>query len=104
MLILTAQNVTGDGKLEKDGLADYDVWIGVNHHQIWSGRVEGHVRSERAESLLRKIADALEHQVSGPSKPSPVDEAIVRVMEKPTCPKCGSPKLSCINNGCTWSV
>lgn len=64
MLIVTALNVTGkDGKpklARKDGTADYDVWIGVNHHQIWSGNVTGHVRDEGAAKLLRLIADKME--------------------------------------------
>ena len=31
MLIVTAHNVTGDGKFtHADGTADYDVWVGIN--------------------------------------------------------------------------
>jgi hypothetical protein len=103
MLILTAGNVTGNGELEKDGKANYTVWVGINHHQIWAGPVNDHVRSSGAAQLLRKIADAMDSQEDGPSIPSPVDEAIVRVLASPSCPKCGSQKLRC-KNGCTWTI
>ncbi len=60
MLIITARNVTGDGDLEKNGLANYTVWVGVNHRQIWAGPVYGHTRINGAAALLRKIADAMD--------------------------------------------
>lgn len=70
MLIVTATNVTHarakSGKCgqpvlaHKDGTADYDVWVGINHHRIWSGEVNGHVRDAGAEVLLRAIADKME--------------------------------------------
>jgi hypothetical protein len=103
MLILTAGNVTGPGQLEKEGLANYVVWVGINHHQIWSGGVENHIRAKGAAELLRKIADAMDNQPNGPSILSPVDEAIIRVMRHPECPKCGSQKLHC-EKGCTWEI
>src|SRR5882672_5268803 len=104
MLILTAGNVTGPGQLEKEGLANYIVWIGVNNRQIWAGPVNEHIRAEGASKLLRKIADAMDNNRSEPSKPSPVEEAIVRMIKSPACPKCGSQKLSCHQNGCTWEI
>jgi hypothetical protein len=81
MLILTAGNVTGDGQLEKDGLADYTVWVGVNYRQIWSGPVKGHVRTNGAAELLRRIADHMDGYVSEPSKASPIAEAVERILE-----------------------
>jgi hypothetical protein len=104
MLILTAGNVTGPGQLEKDGLANYTVWIGINHHQIWAGPVGGHVRAAGASALLRRIADAMDSDQSESLKPSPVEEAVVRMIKSPACPKCGSQKLSCHQNGCTWDI
>jgi hypothetical protein len=102
MLLITARNLT-IGNLEVNGLADYDVWVGVNHDQIWAGKVSGHVRADGAQALLRRIADAMELQVSAANRYSPVDEALVRGMKEPRCPKCGSPKLSC-EKGCTWEI
>lgn len=104
MLIITAGNVTGNGELEKDGLANYTVWVGVNHYQIWGGLVNGHIRANGAAELLRKIADAMDANKNFKSSPSPVDEAIIRIRKTPSCPKCGSQKLSCHKNGCTWPI
>lgn len=63
-LILTATNVTFQartGKLaRKNGTADYDVWLGINSHRIWSGKVYGHKRAAGATALLRLIADKIE--------------------------------------------
>jgi hypothetical protein len=59
MLILTAQNVTpGDDRplARPDGTSDYEVWVGVNHHMIWRGSVNGHSRDAGAAALLRLIA------------------------------------------------
>lgn len=107
MLILTACNVTAPGVLaDEKGKSNYDVWVGINHHQIWGGPINGHTRADGAAALLRKIADALDaaYGTVGESKPSPVDEAIIRVMKAPACPRCGSQKLSCRGNGCTWEI
>jgi hypothetical protein len=61
MLIVTAHNVTGDGKLTRaDGTADYDVWVGINQRCIWRGSVNGHVRKAGAGALLRLIAARME--------------------------------------------
>ena len=61
MFILTAHNVTGDGKFSRpDGTADYDVWVGINHHMIRKGSVNGHVRSDGGAKLLRLIADRMD--------------------------------------------
>lgn len=70
MFIVTAENVTSarckPGKLGKailaraDGTADYDVWVGINHHLIWRGSVNGHQRAKGAATLLRLIADKVE--------------------------------------------
>jgi len=62
MLIVTAVNVTGDGRLAReDGTADYDVWIGINHHHcIWRGPVKNFVRDRNAAELLREIANAMD--------------------------------------------
>lgn len=50
MFILTAHNVTGDGKFSRpDGTADYDAWVGINHH-----------RSDGGAKLLRLIADRMD--------------------------------------------
>jgi hypothetical protein len=81
MLILTAGNVTGYGQLEKDGLADYTVWVGVNYRQIWAGPVKGHVRANGAAELLRRIADHMDGYVSEPGKASPIGEAVERILE-----------------------
>lgn len=70
MLIVTATNVTrtraNKGKCgqpilaREDGTADYDVWVGINHHCLWRGEVNGHVRDVGAEVLLRLIADKMQ--------------------------------------------
>ncbi len=70
MLILTATNVThtraAKGKCgqpvlaREDGTADYDVWVGINHHCLFSGQLKGHARNAGAETLLRLIADKME--------------------------------------------
>jgi len=102
MLILTAQNLTGET------LSDYDVWVGVNHRQIWAGKVNGHVRSSGAAELLRLIADKMNKQESETLKISPIDKEVKGVLTKirktPSCPKCGSKKLSCHQNGCIWEI
>ncbi len=103
MLIITAQNVTNASGQREDGAADYAVWIGVNHRQIWAGRVDGHVRAEGAGALLRRIADGMAANDGDAPGPSPVDEAIMRVLAAPVCPKCGSQKLRC-DDGCTWRI
>ena len=108
MLILTAGNVTGEGQLEKDGRANYTVWVGINHHQIWAGPIEGHVRAEGAGALLRRIADALDAFTNGTGfslaeKPSPIHEALSRVMKAPACPRRDSKRLRC-EKGCTWPI
>lgn len=104
MLILTAGNITGEGKLEKEGLANYTVWIGVNHHQIWAGPINGHIRATGAAELLRKIADAMDNQESESLKAGPIEEALTRMRKAaPRCPKCSSQKLGC-ENGCTWNI
>lgn len=104
MLILTAGNITGKGKLEKDGLSNYTVWIGVNHRQIWAGPINGHVRDQGASELLRKIADAMDSEQSESLKASPIEEAITRMRKAaPRCPKCTSRKLRC-ENGCVWEI
>jgi hypothetical protein len=106
MLILTAGNITDtvNMKLEKGGLANYTVWVGINHHQIWAGPIKGHVRADGAAELLRKIADAMDKEESESMKAGPVEEAITRMRKAPQCPKCGSKKLSCHENGCTWEI
>ena len=43
-----------------DGTADYDVWVGINHHMIRKGSVNGHVRSDGGAKLLRLIADRMD--------------------------------------------
>jgi hypothetical protein len=105
MLILTAGNTTDvvNRKLEKGGLANYTVWIGINHHQIWAGQIKGHVRARGAAELLRKIADAVDKEESEPGREGPVEEAIARMRKTPRCPKCMSEKLNC-KNGCTWRI
>lgn len=65
MLILTAVNVTrsitGDSILARpDGMADYDVWIGINQHCIWRGSIFDFKRDQQAAALLRRIADEME--------------------------------------------
>ncbi len=61
MLIVTAENVTGDRKLARaDGTADYEVWVGINQHLIWRGSLNGHQRSAGAAKLLRLIADKMD--------------------------------------------
>jgi hypothetical protein len=70
MLIVTATNVTHErckpGKTgkpvlaRKDGTADYDVWVGINHHCIWHGSLKGHRRDAGAAKLLRLIADKMD--------------------------------------------
>lgn len=61
MLILTATNITGEGKLQrKDGTSDYKVWVGINQFRIWEGFLRGHVRKEGAAVLIRKIADEMD--------------------------------------------
>src|SRR4051812_43170140 len=60
MLILTATNITPGGLAHKDGTADYDVWVGINHHCIYKGKVTGHVRDAGAGALLRIIAGQME--------------------------------------------
>jgi hypothetical protein len=60
MLILHAGNVTGEALERADGTAEYAVWVGINHHCIWRGRIERHLRKEGAARLLRLIADAME--------------------------------------------
>lgn len=60
MMIATATNVTTEGLTNSEGLSDYDVWVGINHHKIWAGKVEGHVRKNGAATLLRLIADRME--------------------------------------------
>lgn len=60
-LIVHAVNVTGDGKLaRKNGTADYEVWVGINHHCIWRGNVNSFKRDRMAAALLREIADRME--------------------------------------------
>ena len=103
MLLITAGNVTGPGQLEKDGLANYTVWVGINRYQIWAGPVDNHVRSRGASELLRKIADAMDCQKSEPTKESPVHEVLIRILKAPQCPKCDSYKLSC-PDGHTWEI
>lgn len=104
MLILTASNITGEGKLEKNGLANYTVWIGVNYHQIWSGPINGHIRNNGAAELLRKIADAMDNEESEPLKVGPIEEVLTRMRKAaPRCPKCCSQKITC-RNGCTWEI
>jgi hypothetical protein len=104
MLILTAQNMTGEGKLETNGLANYMVWIGVVHRQIWAGPVNGHIRAKGASELLRKIADAMDKEESEPLRDGPVEEALMRMRKAaPRCPRCTSQKLTC-ENGCTWEI
>lgn len=107
MLILTAGNVTDGGRqLEIDGLSNYTVWVGVNHNQIWAGPITGHTRKDGAAALLRKIADAMDAagDSAGAQTPSPVRKAILDIVKHPACPKCGSNKLRCSANGCTWEV
>lgn len=60
MFIVKARNVTPEGLENKDGLAHYDVWVGVNDRPIWTGVVHNHVRSAGAVWLLRLIANHLE--------------------------------------------
>ncbi len=61
MMIVTAHNITEDGKLfREDGTADYDVWVGINLNRIWGGKVDHHIRGKGAAELLRRIADAME--------------------------------------------
>jgi hypothetical protein len=103
MLLITAGNVTGQGQLEKDGLANYTVWVGINRYQIWSGPVNGHIRDEGAAELLRRIAEAMDNQKSEPTKESPVHEVLIRILEAPQCPKCQSYKLSC-PQGHIWEI
>lgn len=63
MLIVTAVNVTGDGKFtHADGTADYDVWVGINQRCIWRGSITGHKRDAGAQALLRLIADRMEEE------------------------------------------
>lgn len=69
MMILNAVNVTPRGLLEKDGLSDYDVWVGINERCVWRGKIEGHVRAEGAAKLLRLIAEAMDcHPRSEPKR------------------------------------
>jgi hypothetical protein len=104
MLILTAGNIAGDGKLsDEKGFAKYDVWVGVNHQQIWAGKIDEHLRSNGASGLLRAIADAIDSKQSEYLKPGPVEEAIRRIQKVPQCPQCGSKKLSC-RDGHTWNI
>ena len=46
--------------LGRMGTADYDAWVGINHHMIWKGSVNGHVRSDGGAKLLRLIADRMD--------------------------------------------
>lgn len=60
MLILTATNKTPDAVQRPDGTSDYEVWVGINQHMIWTGPCTGHIRSAGAAQLLRRIADTME--------------------------------------------
>lgn len=70
MLILTATNITAErarpGKCgksvlaRKNGTSDYDVWVGINSHCLYHGRIVNHVRAAGAAKLLRLIADEME--------------------------------------------
>lgn len=61
MLICTAINVTGNGKLvRKNGTSKYDVWVGINHHKLYAGTINDHCRAQGAAVLLRKIADEMD--------------------------------------------
>jgi len=61
MLIITAHNdSTG-----KEGLANYDCEVRVNHRVIWRGRVENHVRDEGFEKLLELMAVSAKRSPSG---------------------------------------
>jgi len=63
MLILTAENITDKKKrlvVRGDGTADYDVWVGINEHCIWRGKIKRHIRETGAASLLRLIAGEME--------------------------------------------
>ena len=62
MLIVEARNAECEGAVLGDhrtGTARYDVRVRVNLDVIWSGRVGPHRRSDGAEGLLRRIADAM---------------------------------------------
>jgi hypothetical protein len=61
-LIVIAQNVTGDGQLNRpDGTSDYQVEVSVNRERlVWIGKVERHVREEGAAALLKRIAAQME--------------------------------------------
>lgn len=64
MLILTATNVTqARGKqalVKEDGTADYEVWLGINHHCIYKGPVNCVRTHDSAPQLLRAIANKVE--------------------------------------------
>lgn len=64
MLIVTATNVTKEKRkkvlVRKDGTADYDIWVGINHNCIWRGNVKNHDRNTGAPELLRRIANNME--------------------------------------------
>lgn len=61
MLIITALNITGGSGHRKDGTADYDVEVAINHApQIYHGTVKNHDRKAGAAKLLRLIADEME--------------------------------------------
>lgn len=60
MLICTATNVTPGGLARCDGTADYEVWVGINHHRIWAGEIKRHVRDKGAAELLRIIATRMD--------------------------------------------
>lgn len=61
MLLVTAVNVTGKGRLQRpDGTSDYEVWVGINTKRIWDGTITSHVRDDGASVLLRTIADRME--------------------------------------------
>jgi hypothetical protein len=64
MLIVTATNVTKEKRkkviVRKNGMADYDIWVGINHNCIWRGSVKNHDRCTGAPELLRRIANNME--------------------------------------------
>lgn len=63
MLILTAVNVTGEDKLEReDGTSDYEVSIYINKDVIWQGNVNNHIREMGASELLHVIAEHMESE------------------------------------------
>jgi hypothetical protein len=58
MLIILAQNVTGEGQLtHPDGTADYKIQVRVNDRVISEFDIKGHVRSDGWQALAKLISE-----------------------------------------------